>query len=115
MSAKLKTERMQGLNMQDVECRNYENCGEFVTSESTGDFCMGCEEEEFSIDNSQSQLMAITIAINKYYLALDNHEHGGIAASNALSAIQKTLGMSWERGEMQKKLAENPELKLVLN
>lgn len=42
----------------------------------------------------------IKAAINRYYLALDKHEHGGVAQDKAFKEIEKILGKSWERGLM---------------
>jgi hypothetical protein len=40
-------------------------------------------------------LRSIATAINDYYLALNNREHGGVAESNAFNKIQKEMGMYW--------------------
>lgn len=37
-------------------------------------------------------------AIRDYHHALDTRQHGGVAASNALDAIQGVLGMHWTQG-----------------
>jgi hypothetical protein len=39
----------------------------------------------------------IKAAIDKYYKALDNREHGGNAENRAFYEIQKILGMSWKQ------------------
>lgn len=43
-------------------------------------------------------LAKIRTAITGYYLALDGRQNGGIAANNALGAIQEVMGMSWFQG-----------------
>lgn len=43
-------------------------------------------------------LVKIRDAITRYHLALDERQHGGVAASAALDAIQETLGMQWVQG-----------------
>lgn len=41
------------------------------------------------------QISAIEEAILNYHNALDARNHGGIASSNALSAIEAIMGMYW--------------------
>ena len=41
---------------------------------------------------------AVTQAVRDYYFALDTRQHGGAAASTALDAIQKALGLNWVQG-----------------
>lgn len=41
---------------------------------------------------------AVTQAVRDYYFALDTHQHGGVAASTALDAIQKAFGLNWVQG-----------------
>ena len=41
---------------------------------------------------------AIRQAIADYHLALDNREHGGLAANNAFATIQGALDMHWVQG-----------------
>ncbi len=65
--------------------------------------------------DDETKLMTIVLIINKYYLALDKREHGGVAQDKALRKIQEVMGMSWEQGAMKKKIEDHPELKLVLN
>jgi hypothetical protein len=47
----------------------------------------------------QAKLLKVEKAINKYYMALDKREHGGIAQDRAFNEIQQALGMSWQQGE----------------
>jgi len=61
----------------------------------------------------EAKLNAVAKAIENYYLALDRREHGGIAASKAFQRIEETLGMSWKRGELTKRLEQNPRLKQI--
>lgn len=56
------------------------------------------------------KLYEIEIALRAYHLALDRHEHGGVAASKALDKIQSVLNMHWERGEATKWIEDNPRL-----
>lgn len=56
------------------------------------------------------KLYEIEKTIRRYHLALDRHEHGGIAAANALDKIQDLLGMHWERGVATKWIEDNPRL-----
>ena len=41
---------------------------------------------------------AIRQAIADYHLALDNREHGGVAADNALASIENALNLRWVQG-----------------
>ena len=50
-------------------------------------------------------------AIKKYYLALDSHEHGGVAMDKAFREIEEILGMNWKRGEVKAFLEKHPKLK----
>jgi hypothetical protein len=49
---------------------------------------------------------AIEQAIRDYYFALDNREHGGVAANTALNRIQEILGMRWHQGEEKRRREE---------
>ena len=57
------------------------------------------------------QIHLIRKEIKKYYLALDERKHGGVAASNSFGAIQEILGMHWVQGEVQEFLGQHPKLK----
>lgn len=46
-------------------------------------------------------------AIREYYYALDSRKHGDIAAHNALSIIEHTLGMHWVRGAEKERRERN--------
>jgi hypothetical protein len=46
---------------------------------------------------SGNRLQEIEQAIRDYHLALDNREHGGVAASAAIMRVEKALGLSWEQ------------------
>ena len=50
-------------------------------------------------------------AIEKYYLALDNREHGGVAEDKAFQEIQNILGLHWEQGKTKDHLDKHPKLK----
>ncbi|KZK32042.1 hypothetical protein A4F85_04840 [Delftia sp. GW456-R20] len=41
---------------------------------------------------------AVLQALRDYHYALDTRKHGGIAASNAIHAIEAALGMEWNQG-----------------
>jgi hypothetical protein len=43
-------------------------------------------------------------AVNRYYLALDTHQHAGDAENQAFEDIQNILGMQWTRGEQAAKV-----------
>ena len=62
-------------------------------------------------DEKNKQLQRVERAIKKYYLALDNREHGGIATAHAFSEIQSVLGLQWRRGEVSEYLEKHPKLK----
>ena len=66
-------------------------------------------------DEVSKQLHKIKVAIGRYYLALDRRHHGDgdIAAWRALAEIEKAMDMQWKRGEMLKKLEENPRLRQI--
>ena len=55
------------------------------------------------------QLKAVREAIEKYYLDLDNRQHGGIAEIRAFQNIEDVLGMRWVQGEMKAKVLAEPE------
>lgn len=38
-------------------------------------------------------------AIRRYYLALDQRKHGGLAQNNAFHEIEDILGMTWVQGQ----------------
>jgi hypothetical protein len=42
-------------------------------------------------------------AIKKYYAALDNREHGGVAVAKAFAEIEAALDMQWVQGATLKK------------
>ncbi|WP_027854271.1 hypothetical protein [Marinobacterium litorale] len=62
-------------------------------------------------DELNRKIYAIEKAVTKYYLALDNREHGGVAENKAFNEIQEILGMSWKRGETAAFLEAHPKLK----
>ena len=41
---------------------------------------------------------AVTQAVRDYHFALDNRQHGGVAAERAIDAIQTALGLHWVQG-----------------
>ncbi len=57
------------------------------------------------------QVASIRKAIRKYYLALDNRQHGGVAENKAFSEIQEVLGMTWVHGEVKQFLEDHPKMK----
>lgn len=57
------------------------------------------------------QLAKIKRAIKKYYLALDNRQHGGVAQRKAFDEIQQLLGLCWVQGETKTFLEKHPKLK----
>jgi hypothetical protein len=57
------------------------------------------------------QLHLIRKEIKKYYLALDNRQHGGVAENKAFNEIQQILGMNWVKGEVKGFLEQHPKLK----
>lgn len=46
-------------------------------------------------DYHAAQIAAIENVIRDYHTALDNRQHGDVAAHNALSAIEAIMGMYW--------------------
>jgi hypothetical protein len=62
-------------------------------------------------DELKQNIYAIEKAIKKYYLALDNREHGGVAQDKAFVEIERILGLNWKQGEIKKFLDEHPKLK----
>lgn len=62
-------------------------------------------------DELKQKIYAIEKAVNKYYLALDLGQHGGIAERKAFDEIQAVLDMRWERGKMTSFLEKHPEMK----
>ena len=59
--------------------------------------------------NSALDLFKVKRAIADYHLALDRREHGGVAGAKALDEVQAALGMTWEPGEMRRRVNERPE------
>lgn len=59
------------------------------------------------------KLYEIEKAVKRYYLALDNHEHGYVAATRAFDRVQEILGMCWEQGQMTKLLEEYPKMAAI--
>lgn len=57
------------------------------------------------------KLHKIDKAISKYYFALDERKHGGVASSNAFSEIQEILGRQWSSGEIKKRIDKFPNLR----
>jgi hypothetical protein len=57
-------------------------------------------------ETDKAKLMAI---IERYYLALDRREHGGIAQDRAFEEIEQALGMRWEPGATLAKQTEPPK------
>ena len=62
-------------------------------------------------DEQNRQLQRARKAVQKYYLALDNREHGGAAENEAFIEIQRALGLQWKQGEMLAYLDKHPKLK----
>lgn len=56
------------------------------------------EKWEAGEETQLSPLNRVRDAINEYYAALDNRQHGGVAASNAFEKIQTAMGMHWVPG-----------------
>lgn len=80
-----------------------------VKKEDANNYCrilaaLGMQEEGDPIAEVQNMLAAsvtrdsVTQAVRDYYFALDTRQHGGVAASTALDAIQKALGLNWVQG-----------------
>lgn len=68
---------------------------------------------ESAVDHANltsSNMHAIHRAIRKYYLALDNREHGGVAMDKAFKEIEGVLGTRWRQGEMKDMLENHPKL-----
>lgn len=55
--------------------------------------------EERATRVSLATLHLIEQAIRDYHFALDNREHGGVAAGKAIDAIEELLGRPWRQGE----------------
>lgn len=51
----------------------------------------------------EDPIQLIRNAIQDYYKALDNRQHGGIAQDKAFEAIEKILGMSWHAWQQREK------------
>lgn len=64
-------------------------------------------------DKMRTRLYGVEKAINKYHLALDRREHGGVAQNKAVQEIQELLGMNWEQGKMLERLERHPGLKKI--
>lgn len=47
-------------------------------------------------DSEAQQLQAVRRAMDDYHAALTRREHGGVASSRALVAIEQALGMCWK-------------------
>jgi len=62
-------------------------------------------------DEQNQKVQGIKKAIEKYYLALGNREHGGVAENNAFQEIQDILGLHWEQGKIKAHLDKHPKLK----
>lgn len=45
-----------------------------------------------------SAMEKLSAAVTRYHLALDQREHGGVAASKLVDAVQDILGMPWIQG-----------------
>lgn len=80
-----------------------------VNKEDANNYCrilavLGMEEEGDPVTEVQNLLAAsvaqdaVMQAVRNYYFALDTRQHGGVAASTALDAIQKALGLNWVQG-----------------
>lgn len=54
------------------------------------------------------QLAKVRQAVAVYHLALDNREHGGIAAHYLVEAVQQALGMPWRQGVEKAKRSAPP-------
>lgn len=46
-----------------------------------------------------NKLGLIMSAIRDYHFALDNREHGDVAADKAMKSIQEAIGMPWVMGK----------------
>ncbi|MEC4728862.1 hypothetical protein HWQ46_25435 [Shewanella sp. D64] len=58
----------------------------------------------------EEQMHRVRRAIRKYYLALDNGQHGGVAQDKAFEEIQEVLNMYLVRGEVTRLLDTHPQL-----
>ncbi|MFM5187386.1 hypothetical protein [Aeromonas caviae] len=53
-----------------------------------------------------SALNGVTAAVTRYHLALDQREHGSVAASQLVDEVQNILGMPWIQGATLTELAK---------
>lgn len=54
-------------------------------------------------NNSAEAIGKIKAAIEKYYMDLDNRQHGGIAQDRAFNEIQEILGLQWRQSKAMQK------------
>ena len=63
---------------------------------------LAAHDEHLTAAQALEQLIApdpIRQAIRDYHFALDTRQHGGLAANQALKAIQAALGSHWVEGQ----------------
>lgn len=51
-----------------------------------------------------SVIEKVGLAVGRYHLALDNRQHGGIAANNLVNEVMDILDMPWNSGLAKSKL-----------
>lgn len=62
-----------------------------------------------AMTDAHAELAAVIHAIRDYHLALDQREHGGVAAHKAIEAIQTALNMPWTQGaEAARRATQQP-------
>lgn len=64
-------------------------------------------------DRNAAPLDAVRAAVTAYHLALDQREHGGVAAGQALGAIEQALGTPWVQGKALAASATVEQLRAV--
>lgn len=52
---------------------------------------------QVEIETLQRENAAIKAALSEYHKALDERQHGGIAASRFVDTVQEALGMPWKQ------------------
>lgn len=92
----------------DKRKNKYFNVGMYLNGESwVKDVCIVRNQSDQS--KNHDKLLEVKKAVEKYYLALDRREHGGIAQDRAFNEIQQALGMHWQQGEaLKESKAEEP-------
>lgn len=50
--------------------------------------------------SQEQKLLAINASIDRYYLALDRRQHGGIAGHGLIDEVQEIMGRNWVQGEV---------------